>query len=255
MKNGITAEKLIRNFKKSFICFVVLYGVVCLAACMDSKTDSDPDYLIKTALFSVSGEVFLEELDLKKAAYPYTIRNNPAEYNEMVIHLVKMLSEEIVLLSAAEKKGISVTNHELQLAEDEFKKDYPDDSFEQILLRNAISYPFWKKRFEKNMIIDKLIDQELKKKVEISGRDIVEFYDQNRRMDSESAGAGTMIPKKIEDEKELVARLRMQKNQDQYDKWIQALKNDHPVEINKGKLRTFLIDIEKSGESDDGEEN
>jgi len=255
LKNGITAEKLIRNFKKSFVCFVILYGVVCFVACTDPKTDCDPDYLIKTSSLNVGSEAFLEELDLKKAAYPYTIRDNPAEYNEMVIHLVKMLSEEIVLLSAAEKKGISVTNHELQLAEDEFKKDYPDDSFEQILLRSAISYPFWKKRFKKNMIIDKLIDQELKKKVEITARDIVEFYNQSRRINSESADAGAMVLKKIEDEKELVSRLRMQKTQEQYDEWIQALKNDHPVEINKGKLRTFLIDIEKSGESDDGEEN
>lgn len=246
---------MIRNLKKRFICFVILYVIVCCVACGDSKTDSDPDYLIKTSSLIVSSEAFLEELDLKKAAYPYTIRDKPAEYNEMVIHLVKMLSEEIVLLSDAEKKGISVTNHELQIAEDEFKADYPDDSFEQILLRSAISYPFWKKRFKKNMIIDKLIDQELKKKVEITARDIVEFYNQSRRINSENSDAGAMVLRKIEDEKELVSRLRMQKTQEQYDKWIQKLKNDHPVEINMGKLRRFLIDIEKSGESNDGEEN
>jgi len=75
-------------------------------------------FLIKTQLVSLSESDFLDELDLKKIAYPYAIDKNPAEYNEMVIQLVNVLSEEMLLLSAAADLG--VTEMEVNAAEEEF---------------------------------------------------------------------------------------------------------------------------------------
>jgi hypothetical protein len=192
----------------------------------------------------ISVEDFSAELDLKRAAYPYNIDEDPAEYNEMVIRLVKMLSEEIVLLSAAQAMGITLTEQEIQSAEDEFKKDYPDDSFEQILLKNAISYSFWKKRFKKNLIVEKLIDQELRQKIEITSQDIIDFYKTYHKETALKEKDGVLTEKKTEDE--LIASLKRQKTQDKYDDWMQTLKNENPVELNKEKLKTLLLDIEKS---------
>lgn len=241
-------------FKKSFICWFFI-GSLGLMSCSEPATEKSPRFLIKTPVMTITSSDFLEELDLKRAAYPYTIHENPAEYNEMVIHLVRMLSEEIILLSAAAGKGVIVTDSEVDLAEKEFKKDYPDDSFDQILLENAISYSFWKKRFKKNMIIDKLIDQELKKKIEITSRDIVEFYKKYRMADAQDSDNKALVLKKIKNEQELVSRLRFQKTQDQYEEWIQQLGKEYPVEINKDKLKTFLLDIEKSEGSENEKEN
>jgi len=223
--------------------------------CSEPEKEKAPEFLLKTPSMIITTGDFLEELDLKRAAYPYNIYENPAEYNEMVIHLVKMLSEEIILLSAAADKGVIVTEQEVVSAEEEFKKDYPEDSFNQILLENAISYSFWKKRFKKNMIMDELIDQELKKKIEITSRDLKEFYNKHHIADANDPDNNTFVLKKIENENELVYRLRMQKAQDHYDVWIQQLENDYPVEINKEKLKTFLIDIEKSEGSENEKEN
>jgi hypothetical protein len=214
--------------------------------CSEPEKEKIPQYLIKTPLMIITNSDFLEELDLKKAAYPFNIDENATEYNEMVIHLVKMLSEEIILLSAAADKEVIVTDQDVELAEEEFKKDYPEDSFDQILLKNAISYSFWKKRFKKNMIIDKLFDQELKQKIEITSRDIVEFYKNYHRADTRKTNNKAGSFKKDVTEKELLTRIRMQKTQDYYDEWIQLLENDYPVEINKEKLKNFLIDIEET---------
>ncbi len=241
--------KILMDFlKKSLICWFFLYGAISLMGCSEPAKEKIPRYLIKTPLMSITNSDFLEELDLKRAAYPYNINENPAEYNEMVIYLVKTLSEEIILLSAAVDKGVIVTDQDIDLAEDEFKKDYPEDSFDQLLLKNAISYSFWKRRFKKNMIIDKLIDQELKQKVEITSRDIVDFYKKYHRADAQNTDNKTGELEKRETEKELVYRLRLQKTQDHYDEWIQQLGNDYPVEINKEELKAFLIDIEKPKE-------
>lgn len=234
--------------KKSLGCWVLLCSA-CLLGCSEPAVDSTADFLIKTRGYAITSAEFSEELDLKRAAYPYNINENPAEYNEMVVHLVKMLSEEIVLLSAAADKGVTVTDQEAQLAEDVFKQDYPGDSFDQILLKNAISYSFWKKRFRKSLVMDKLIDQDLRQKVEITSQDIVDFYKAQTLAKPENPNEKTQSVNTIENEQELVSRLRSQKTQDLYDQWIDPLWQAYPIEINKEKLKMFLIGMDKNKES------
>jgi rubrerythrin len=242
------------KLKKKFICWAFIYGALYLFGCTEAPQEKDLDFLLKTPSMMITSREFSEELDLKRAAYPYNINENPTEYNEMVIHLATMLSEEIVLLSAAADKGVSVTDQEIQSAEDDVKEDYPDDSFDQMLLKNAISYSFWKNRFKKNMIMEKFIDQDLKKKIELTSQDIAAFYQKNLA-DTQGADKIGLGLKKIEDEQELISRLRTQKTQNHYGEWISTLGKNYPVEINTEKLRTFLIDMEKSKERKNEKKN
>jgi len=244
-----------KALNRCFRAWIFIYGIFVLIGCSGPEKQTDPLFLIKTESMIITSSDFLEELDLKRTAYPYNIDKNPAGYNEMVMDLVQTLSKEILLLSAAADKGVNVTDQEVQAAEDEFKKNYPEDSFEQILLKNAISYPLWKKRFKKTMIVDKFIDQELKQKVEITAQDIVAFYKNHEIADIRKNDENGPGLKQLEKEKELVSRLRLQKAQDNYDEWVQKLLNDYPVQINKEKLKTFLISIQKSEESKNEKEN
>lgn len=240
-------------FQKSFICSLICC-IIGLTGCGESEEKTVTQFLIRTSLITVSSFDFSEELDRKKAAYPYNIKENPVEYNDMVINLVKIISNETVLLSAAADKKITITDQEAAAAEKEFKKEYPEDSFDQILLEEAISYPLWKKRFKKNMIIEKLIDQELKEKIEITPRDIVEFYNNNFVTNQDLKDNATVL-NKIENETELVARLRIQKTQEKYNDWIQNLYKAYPVEINQDKLKSFLIGIKDNREYKNEKEN
>lgn len=217
----------------------LLILLVFVPSCSPPHTEKSDDYILKSQLVTISKSDFSEELDLKKAAYSYDIKDDPEEYNQMVIHLVKMLVEEVVLLSAAADKKIVITDEELDLAVNEFKKEYPENSFDQILLKNAISYPFWLHRFKKNMTMDRLIEQELRNKVEITPQDMVDFY--TRAKAGQNTGA-TSAMIRIENEKELVKQLRQQKTQEQYDLWMRSLYSQYPVEINEKKLKQFLLD-------------
>ncbi len=234
------------DLKKHFNGCLFLCLALILFGCDGPEKGEDSAFLIKTASIIITSSDFIEELDLKRAAYPYDIDENPVRYNEMVIDLVRTLSREILLLTAAADKGIIVTDKEAGAAEDEFKKMYPGDSFKQVLIKNAISYPLWKKRFKENMIMDKLIDQELKQKIEINAQDLVEFYKKYQMSDIHNNSENTIGLNRIDNEKELVFRLRLQKSQEQYDEWIQNLSKDYPVQINNEKLKIFLMAIEKS---------
>lgn len=224
--------------------FLYLIACVLIASCSGPEVDIQDDYILKTNIVTITGNDFSEELDLKKAAYPYNIKDTPEAYNQMVIHLVKMLTEEIILLHVAGELGLAVSDSELEQAVTEFKKDYPEDSFDQIMLKNAISYPFWLQRFRKHMLIDKLVNQELKKKVRITPEDILTFYKEHQKSGSTNPEDTTVI-NQIQNEKELVARLRMHKTQIKYEEWIQQLSATYPVTINNKKLKEFLMDSKK----------
>ena len=232
--------------KKSGFLLVMMLFMLCCPGCGEPEKEKPVVFLIKTPLVSLSEPDFLDELDLKKAAYPYSLDKDPAEYNEMVIQLVNMLSEEMLLLSAAADLGVTVTEMEVNAAEEEFKKDYPENGFDEMLLKNAIPYALWKKRLNKNLIIDKLIDQEIRNKIEITSEELVEFYSKYNMEETRDPKKKNKEPQKIIDENELVSVLRMQKTENVYGAWLKELELKYPVEINKERLKSLLIVIEEN---------
>ncbi len=214
-----------------FLCGLFLFGT---CGCTEAPDIPGPDYLIKTGTISLLPEEFAEELDLKLSAYPYDFKKNSVEYNKLIFDLVFVLSEKSILLAAAQVGGIQVSDSELMAKETFYREDYPEDSFEQMLLENAISYTYWKKNLKRNLIIDKFIQRELKDKVEILSEDVVSFYNRHLRQDV------------VSDEKKLVSQLRLEKSQESYDEWIMGLKKQYPVDINKKALTLFLIEMENN---------
>lgn len=216
------------SFKNYSLFWVPLIVCLLLAGCgPDDKPADNPDlYILKSGPLVITLREFNEELELKKSAYSYDIKDDFEAYNEMVIDLLGVLSEELRFLQLASDKGIVLTSEEFASAEAEFKKDYPENSLDQLLLENAISYPLWEKRFKRKLLIEKIIQQELTENIEISADEIYEFYQQ------EVAGET--------DENELIKKLRMKKTQIQYDQWVQHLNEIYPVDINTDLLKTLL---------------
>ena len=217
------------------LLMLMLPLLAVLAGCTEPEPP-DTGFVIKAGPVAITPVQFAEELDLKLTGYPYDIKSNIDEYNAMVLDLVSTLSDETVLLAAAKEKGITVTQDRLDMAEAEFKKDYPDDSFDRMLLETAISYPAWKNRLKKDMVIQKLIQQDLVDIQEITPEDMIAFYDSHKDpLADDGSSTGTA------DEKGLVEQLRMEKSQDAFEPWIQGLKTAYPVEIDKEAVAAFLM--------------
>jgi len=217
-----------------FIFFLWFLLLLATFGCTEPPDTFAPDYLIKTGSITLLPVDFAEELDLKLMAYPYNYNKNPMEYNQLIFDLVSILSEESVLLAAAHDSKVLVSDSEVAAKESFYREDYPEDSFEQMLLENAISYPYWKKNLKNDLVIDKFIQQELKDKVEILPEDVVSFYNRHRLQEA------------VSDEKKLVSDLRLEKSQEFYDQWIMGLKKQYPSDINKKALARFLIKMENN---------
>lgn len=217
------------------------FAAVMGSGCTDQKKIEQKGNIIKAGTVEISREDFVRELEIKLANYPYDIKDKPREYNAMVLDLVSDLSDEVVLLAAAATKGIDVSSEELEAAVVDFKKDYPENSFDRMLLERAISYPVWKKRLKKDMVIQKLIMEDLVASQEIHPEDMIAFYDrfaeQAKDQDNDNS--------KVMDEKDLVLKLRMEKSQEVFGEWLQGLQNSYPVNIDKSVLSTFLMNAEE----------
>jgi len=215
--------------------------MVMVAGCTEQRPGEENGSIIKAGTVEISQADFARELEVKLANYAYDITNRPDEYNAMILDLVSDLSDEAVLLAAAADKGIDVSADELEAAVDEFKQDYPEDSFDRMLLERAISYPVWKKGLKKDMVIQKLIMEDLVASQQIHPEDMIAFYDrlagQNTSQDDDNS---TML-----DENDLVLKLRIEKSQAAFGQWMQGLQTIYPVHIDKLMLSTFLMDTEK----------
>jgi len=228
-------------FIKGLLGFAAGLAIIVVSGCTDQKEIEQKSNIIQAGTVEISREDFVRELEIKLANYPYDIKDKPREYNAMVLDLVSDLSDEAVLLAGAAVKGIDVSAEELEAAVADFKKDYPENSFDRMLLERAISYPVWQKRLKKDMVIQKLIMEDLVASLEIHPEDMITFYD---RFSEQAKDQGNDNPKTM-DEKNLVLKLRMEKSQEVFGEWLQGLQNVYPVHIDKPVLRSFLMNAEE----------
>jgi TnpA family transposase len=110
----------------------------------------------------------------------------------------------------------------------------------------AVSYDFWKERLRNRLILEKVIDEELNNQITITPEDISEYYQKNyESMDEESESV-----QKSEDINEaIVKQLRRQKAEGTYNSWIEELKGQYAVEINKDQWEK-ITGLESTEEND-----
>jgi hypothetical protein len=136
---------------------------------------------------------------------------------------------EMIILERAEELGIYISDEEVEKAAADIKKDYPEDTFEKTLLEFAVSYESWEARLKNRLLMEKVVDSDLKDQVVISPEDIANYYKKNFKtqvLDNEQTA-------KIEDIDEMIIKhLRREKTEEAYKKWIKKLKQKYNIEIN-----------------------
>jgi hypothetical protein len=211
----------------------VLLVFLSLAGCtLDSETDSSSDFLIRIGSQNVTVLDFNRALEISKSAYPYT----HADDLEIRRRLLDQLVEEAVLLEKAKELQISISEDEAERAVLEITRDYPDDTFEQILLEKAISFNDWKDRLKKRLLMEKVIAIELAEGIEITSEDISHYvkrhYDEAEN-NSPPKGEPTNIT--------IIKALRREKTEAVYGEWIKDLKKQYAIEINRVQWNKLLV--------------
>ncbi len=216
------------------IFWVIFQGSALFPGC--SKT---PPQAKEKALLRIGNQVvtildFNKALEFAKSAYPHNAMQNPDVARTIKTRLLNQLTEELVLLTKAAESGIRITDAELDKAIAEIKKDYPDNTFEETFLENAISFASWRDQLKKRMVMEKLVAVEFEGKIRITPEEIAAYYKANFQGE-----AAEFISEQDVDES-IVKEIRRQKTDAAYKEWVEAIQKRYPVELNKKLWKTII---------------
>jgi parvulin-like peptidyl-prolyl isomerase len=102
-----------------------------------------------------------------------------AELRNLVI---RTLVRREVVVTEAKKKGITLSNEEVQDGLKKIKTGYSETSFEQNLSDQMIDANIWHRNVEQSLLIEKLFDESAPKIPAPSTRELMEFFEKNRHL-------------------------------------------------------------------------
>ena len=220
---------ILMRFSKIFCLIGSIVLLLFLSACEQKEADLGKEVLIRVADRAMTVFEFNNAFEITKIAYENDIKEHPEDLRKAKIRLLNQLTVEMILLERAEELRISVTEAELEQAVSGIKGDYPEGEFEKTLLEFAVSYDSWKDRLRSRLILEKVIEEELKNRITITPEDITDYYQKNYQGRQEESGAG-QSPEDINEA--IVKQLRRQKAEETYNSWIEDLKGQYEIEIN-----------------------
>lgn len=216
---------------------IPLLVAIALIGCTRSKSEDQDEYLIRVGDNVVTVLDFNKAFEIAKTAYSHNMMQDPAAFREAQLRLLNQMTEELILLERAKELNISVSDQEVDKTIAKIKNDYPDDVFEQVLLEYAVSYQSWKKGLQTRLLMEKLVEQELKDQIVITAEDIEKYYEQNYKGD----GLQTEFAEKSKDINEkIIKHLRRKKTEKAYKKWIERIQKRYKIEINKEQWENIV---------------
>ena len=200
-----------------------------LGGCMNSEPSSDHEPLIRVRDRILTVLDFNKEFEISRTAYPHNFKDDPENFRNARLRLLNQLVVEMIILERAEELGLSISSEEINKAVNEIKSDYPEDTFEKALLEYAVSYESWEARLKTRLLMQKVVDNELKNQITITPEDIASYYEKNYQAtgsDAEPVGPDEDINENI------IKHLRQEKAERAYKIWIKELKGKYSIEIN-----------------------
>ncbi|MBW1741799.1 MAG: peptidylprolyl isomerase [Deltaproteobacteria bacterium] len=127
------------------------------------------------------------------------------------ISFLLQLVEEMIIMRRAEELHLSISPEELDEAVREIQKDYPQPGFEDMFLKQAISFEAWKERLRKRLLVEKVMRKDLLKEDSVTIEEMREYYNIHREEWSRG--------------EEIRARQILLPTEDQAKKVLQSLQN------------------------------
>lgn len=209
------------------VILILLTGMLCVG-CNTSDLQPSEAFLIRVADRIVTVMDFNRAMELAKTAYSHNALQDKETLRIIQFRLLNQFIEEMMLMKRAEELNIQVTEADIEQAVAEIKKDYPDDTFEQELLENALPFDVWKERLRVRLIKEKVIAEELEKHISITDEDVLNYIARHYPNDRLQVDATDI-------EERIVKNLRREKAESAYGTWIKQLQTRYQVEINSKK--------------------
>jgi len=162
----------------AYLCIILAF--VGLPGCGKNNRQKEANNRDKIVAHVNYDKIYLSKLskEIKQFEANYGIIN--AEKKERYQKISKYILEELIqkklYLQEAERLKIKAHNDEIESYVKNIISDYSQESFKRILESRNIDYDEWNFRIRENLLFQKLIDQEVKSKIEAKESEINSYY-------------------------------------------------------------------------------
>lgn len=163
---------IIRYIISPMLCFFLLFT---LSACSPTA-ESNKAVVIRV------GDRVVTVGDIKREVHIASVENKVPQkavwssINEFIDRIV----DDSLVLEYGKENGIALTEIELEKAIQNIVKDYPENSFNEMLLSRCIDYNEWKKRFSKHLLIKEIVKEKTASLPPISYHAIKSYYQERK---------------------------------------------------------------------------
>jgi hypothetical protein len=226
------------NFILAKILMIIMIMPWALAGCTDADVDSafkeGQKIIVRVGNRTMTLSEFNRHFESSQMAYPDTRIADPLDLGKAKQLFLMQEIETLILLERAAELGLEISDSELKAAVAEIKKDYPDDTFDQMLIEQAVYYPVWEKQLKERLLIDKVIKEEVEKKIVVTPDEKRKGYERLRKKALNGAKQKKNLGKMDKAmEKKITERLHREKFEKEYQAFLKRLKEKYPIEINK----------------------
>jgi len=139
------------RLKVSFQAVTVIAFIFLFSACRIFN-HSEENVVISVGSRNITKGELKENIE--KITVEMGIRGQ--EIGNGITYIIDKIVEKNLIMEYGKETGIKVSDDELSASMNELKKDYPDEIFKEMLLKNSIDYNTWEKDFYQKLLIDKI---------------------------------------------------------------------------------------------------
>jgi peptidyl-prolyl cis-trans isomerase SurA len=102
------------------------------------------------------------------------------EAEDLKLQVLNQMINDQILLEQASTTGLNATDSEVDVKFNEFKNQYTDDKFKELLKEQKMSTDEIRNELRKSITIDKLVNKEITSKISVTDAEIKTFYEKNK---------------------------------------------------------------------------
>jgi peptidyl-prolyl cis-trans isomerase SurA len=157
-------------------CLLLLTSAI--AASPGCKRTVSPDVAA-----TVNGRaITYKEMDKQyKRQFPNQPQGTPLDQTQMQkLELLRVMIDDEIMLQRAEKLGLIATDAEVDARFNEIRAPYTQEEFQKQLDARQMTVDELKSQLRRDMSVEKLFNKEIKSQINITDKDVKDFYEQNK---------------------------------------------------------------------------
>ncbi len=158
------------------VAFFVVFALGCEKA--PEKKETEQERIVAKIGDRVITEKEFEAMLAR--IVPERERITPPELKELKRNLLNQLIEEELILIEAQRRGITVTDEEVEKEVENFLAE-GDESVKAVIGKRYGSLDEWKKEIRRRLLIKKTIHEVIDKSITVTDREAKEYYNKNRK--------------------------------------------------------------------------